>query len=201
MSLSYRLVRLASRLLALLLTRCRTVTGIEHIPKSGAAILAGNHISYWDPATLVAWVPRPVRFLSKSEMFEVPVLGWIFRHLQVIGLERNSPDLAAIRETMQVLKQGELVALYPQGSRVPLPGGRRHPAKGGVLLLAERSGAVIVPVALKGMDRLFKGRPEVRIAFGPPIAFDDLVQEAAGSRDRSLLLPLLMKRIDNLLAP
>lgn len=202
MTLPYRLCQLAFRALAPFIYRERRIVGFENIPLSGPAIFVSNHISYWDPATLVTFVPRHVYFMSRENMFQMPVIGAIFRALDVFGVERGTPDLGAIRHALVILERGDPIALYPQGSRAPLPEGQVHPPKGGVLLIAKRSGAPIVPVAISGLETLFLarfpwlGRPVIQVTFGRPFYLNELNESPD---DREALLRSLMRRVTDLL--
>lgn len=198
----YRLCQLAFRVLAPLLCRERLISGLGNVPTTGPAILVSNHISYWDPAMLVTLVPRQVHFMSRANMFEVPVIGWAFRALGVFGVDRGTADIGAIRKAVAVLEHGDAVALYPQGSRAPLPEGQNHPAKGGAILIAQRGKAPIVPVAISGLETLllphfpWLGRPVVRVTFGKAFYLDEL----DGAQDeRGSLLQEVMRRVTDLL--
>jgi 1-acyl-sn-glycerol-3-phosphate acyltransferase len=202
MTLPYRLCQIAFRALAPLVFGGRRIEGLEQVPRSGPAIFVSNHISYWDPTTLVTFVPRQVFFMARANMFGLPVIGGIFRSLDVFGVERGTPDVGAIRQALAILERGDLVALYPQGSRAPLPPGQVHQAKGGVLLIAKRSGAPIVPVAISGLETLFLarfpwlGRPVIHVTFGLPFYLDDLDES---TDDREALLQSVMQRVTELL--
>ncbi|MCB1202979.1 MAG: 1-acyl-sn-glycerol-3-phosphate acyltransferase [Verrucomicrobiae bacterium] len=202
MTLPYRLCQLAFRALAPLIYRERRIRGLENLPLTGPAIFVSNHISYWDPATLVTFVPRQVYFMSRNNMFGVPVLGTVFRALDVFGVERGTADIGAIRQALAILERGDPVALYPQGSRTPLPSGQVHQAKGGALLIAQRSRAPIVPVAISGLETLFLarfpwlGRPAIDVTFGRPFFLDELGESAD---DRNALLRSMMRRVTDLL--
>lgn len=202
MSFPYRLCHLALRAVAPLLCRERRITGIENVPLSGPALFVSNHISYWDPTTLLLLVPRQVYFMSRANLFEVPFVGAFFRALGVFGVKRGAPDPGAIRQALAILERGDPVALYPQGSRAPLPIGQVHPPKRGVLLIAKRSGAPIVPVAISGLETLFLprfpwlGRPVVHVTFGRPFFLDELEPP---TEDREALLQAVMRRVTELL--
>lgn len=202
MTLPYRLCHLALRAVAPLVCRERRVQGLEHLPVSGPVLFASNHISYWDPTTLLLLVPRQVFFMSRANLFERPFVGAFFRALGVFGVKRGVPDPGAIRQALAILERGDPVALYPQGSRAPLPEGQVHAPRRGVLLIAKRSGAPIVPVAISGLETLFLprfpwlGRPVVHVTFGRPFSLDEL---DASPDDSEALLQAVMRRVTELL--
>lgn len=202
MTLPYRLCHQILRVLAPLLCRERHIHGLEQVPQTGPALFVSNHISYWDPTTLLLLIPRQVYFMSRANLFEHPFVGAFFHALGVFGVKRGTPDPGAIRRALAILKRGDPVALYPQGSRAPLPEGQVHPPKRGFLLIAERSGAPIVPVAISGLEMLFLprfpwlGRPTVHVTFGHPFFLHEL---DASPDDREALLRAAMRRITDLL--
>lgn len=131
--------------------------GREHIPARGPLILAANHVSYLDPPLLGAATPRPVHFMAKQELFEIPVLHWVMPRVRAFPVRRGTLDREAIRQALNLLEQGHVIGLFPEGTRRreggPLPGQQ------GVAMLAARSGAPIVPVGLIGTRRWLSTRP------------------------------------------
>jgi 1-acyl-sn-glycerol-3-phosphate acyltransferase len=176
------LVRWGMRLLYRLLGRLR-VEGVENLPRSGAVILAPNHVSAADwPAVGVA-SPRPLWFMAKAELFSIPVLGALIRICRAFPVQRESADRAAIRMTEALLARGEAVVIFPEG-RVS-EDACLQPLKPGVALVALRAGATVVPVGLLGTQRLLPYgrnvprpvREPVIVRFGPPLPMDDLRDE------------------------
>ncbi len=128
-------------------------TGLEHVPRSGALIVACNHASLIDPVLLYAAIASARRpySLAKKELFENPALGWFFRGVGTIALDRGGDATTAMRAALDVLGKGGCLAIYPEGTRVA-PGESRRP-KAGVSFLAARSRAPVVPVRLVGTGR------------------------------------------------
>lgn len=145
------------------------VTGLEHVPTVGPAVLAVNHRAFLDGVLVFGLLERPITFLVKSEAFH----GWqdpILRSAGQIPVHRGIVDVAPIRTTLQVLNAGGLVGVFPEGSRGD---GLVHTAKPGVGYFALRSDAVVIPVACHGTELLASRRaatrPLVRFVFGPPL--------------------------------
>ena len=138
-----------------------TVEGAEHIPTTGPALLASNHVSYLDPLTL-AWVAdgrgRHVRFLAKAELFDKPGLGTLLHAAHQIPVQRGRVDAAdALHAAVEALGRGECVAVFPEGTisqdLEPMAG------KSGTARLARQAGVAVIPVGLWGTHRILtKGR-------------------------------------------
>jgi 1-acyl-sn-glycerol-3-phosphate acyltransferase len=155
------------------------VRGLEHVPREGPAILAANHVSPLDTVLLPLVVPRKVVFLAKAEYFQRWTTAWFFRGAGCIPIRRESRTNAdaALRGAVEALGRGELVGIFPEGTRSP--DGRMYRGKTGVARLALWTGAPVVPVGIRGTfeampyhRRLPRPR-RVEVAFGPPLAFED----------------------------
>lgn len=152
--------------------------GREHIPDEGGAILASNHLSYLDHFLMPAMVERPIFFISKAQHFEVPVQSWLFEQWGVIPLERGEGDQEALVRAEQVLEEGELFGIYPEGTRSL--DGRLHKGHTGVARLALKAGVPVVPVGMTGTyEALPKGKvvpnfPKVEVLFGEPLTLEEL---------------------------
>ncbi|MCC5949212.1 MAG: 1-acyl-sn-glycerol-3-phosphate acyltransferase [Nitriliruptoraceae bacterium] len=137
------------------------VAGHEHIPRTGPAVIASNHIGYLDFAFVVLAPPTPrreVRFMARSEFFHIPVAGTLLRGLGQIPVDVHGSPTEAAAEARAALERGELVGVHPEGTISPSFVPRR--AKSGAVRLAESAGAPIVPCAVWGTQRLLtKGRP------------------------------------------
>ena len=151
------------------------VTGQEHVPKTGAFIVAANHVSYLDPPVLGVASPRPLRFMARDTLFRYPGFGQLLRALLVMPLRRGESDVHAIREAVKRLKAGECIGLFPEGTRQLT--GRLGQAKAGIGLLANLAGVPVVPAHIQGT---FAALPpsatwfhpsKIRVAFGPPISY------------------------------
>lgn len=162
-------------------------TGAEHLPREGAAILAPNHKSFLDPFFLSFATRRPLRFMAKVELFKGP-LGWLFVRLGAFPVRRGEADAEAMLTARTVLEAGELLVLFPEGTRVDEPDALGSPHHGAARL-AHDTGAPILPTAISGTAHLWLGpipKPRhVRIAIlesvdatdapGDPQALSDLI--------------------------
>jgi len=138
------------------------VRGEEHIPSEGPAILACNHVSYVDAVLLMAASPRPIRFLMDHRIFRTPVLGWLFRLAKAIPVAPRSEDPEAyeraIAAAVQVLREGELLAIFPEGGITK--DGTLQEFKGGIMKILEQQPVPVVPMALTNLWGSFFSRIE-----------------------------------------
>jgi 1-acyl-sn-glycerol-3-phosphate acyltransferase len=166
------------------------VTGLEHIPRTGGAIIAANHVSFLDPLLLPLVVPRRrVMFLTKVRYIDKLALRWALAGAGVIPVATDDPRAVsgAVAAAAEAIRSGRLIGIFPEGTRSP--DGRLHRGKTGVARIAIETGAPVIPVGIIGTDLAFpRGarlpRPRsVRIVFGPPLRF-----AVPGDRTRSASL-------------
>jgi 1-acyl-sn-glycerol-3-phosphate acyltransferase len=149
--LLYRAGRGIVALLLGLLTRPKYY-GVAAVPRRGPLLVVANHASNIDPMLLTLAVPRPLAFLAKEELFHPAPWGWALRAAGIIPVRRGRVDRQALEAAEAVLRQGGALAVFAEGTRSP--DGRLQAAEPGVGLLAARSGAPVLPVALLGTERL-----------------------------------------------
>lgn len=137
--------------------------GTENMPGQGPVLLCANHESLADPVAIICALNRPVRFMAKKEVMDVPVLGRLLRALGAFSVDRGSGDLAAVRSAMSILKEGHALGIFPQGSRSWKSGGD---FQNGAALIALRSGAPVVPVYIHDRAQLFH---PLKLTFGAPV--------------------------------
>lgn len=173
------------------------VIGAENIPRTGGAILAGNHVSYMDPVLLWEFSPRWVHFMAKRELFS-GFVGWCLQRFYAFPVERGSADRGAIATATKLLEDGELVGIFPEGTRAA--DGQPGEAHGGVSFIAMRAGVPVIPVAFVGTDKVlprdqkFLHLARVTIKVGEPIGLSAFTE---GSRKERMeaLTATIMKRI------
>lgn len=162
----YMVLRAIARLILLLLCGLE-VSGLEHVPKQGGAIIAGTHTTMMDPVAIAVVVPRPVHFMGKVELFRNPVLRFLFTRLHGFPVRRGLADREAIRTAQDRVKAGHVLGIFPEGTRNTTA--EDHlPLQGGASLIAIKTGAPIIPVVISGF-KPFKLRQPVRVVFGRPI--------------------------------
>ena len=167
--------------------------GRETVPE-GAVVMSGNHTTLGDPLyVLCAFGWRcQTRIIAKEELMKIPVLGFLLGKAGIIGIKRGKADVAAIKEAMRVLHNGEKLLLFPEGTRVKE--GENAAAHTGAAMFATRTGTMLLPVYISPKKKLFR---KTRVVFGKPYA---PVYEGrkAGPEDYQRIADDLMDRIHHL---
>lgn len=167
------------------------VRGRWHLPASGGYLLAANHVSYLDPPVIGAACPRPVGFMARASLFQHPLLAAFMRGVHVIPLQRGEGDLEAIREAVDRLRRGEVVAIFPEGGRQL--SGQLGTARRGVGVIAANARVPVIPVLIRGT---FQALPphatrlrlaKIRVAFGPAIPYTGTLPPSSSDISLELL--------------
>jgi 1-acyl-sn-glycerol-3-phosphate acyltransferase len=195
--LFYRFIRLLSHPIFFAWFRLRS-EGLTHVPRSGALIVAANHVSYLDPAVLGSALPRPSRFIVVAAIWKKPLFNWFFRRMRAIPVARDgSMTRGALKEALDGLAAGHVVCIFPEGGRANPDGS--DPPMGGVALLARRSGAAVLPAGISGThDSMPRGaaipRPRKIV-----VEFGEVMQHREQGRAADLAFTTdLMQRIRRL---
>jgi 1-acyl-sn-glycerol-3-phosphate acyltransferase len=173
--LTYRVVRSLVCWFTRAVTRMH-IEGREHLPASGAYVVAPVHRSYVDTPIVACVTSRRIRFMGKKEMWKYPRLGWFFSALGAFPVDRGTADREALSRCITVLDRGEPLVLFPEGERKD--GGRVHPLFDGAAFVAARAGVPIVPIGIGGSARVMpRGarviRPaKVHVVIGEPITVE-----------------------------
>ncbi len=177
----YHLANLFIRFIAFVLVDLK-VEGKHHVPETGPVLLAANHLSLADPPLLGALSGRVVHFMAKHELFRIPIVSQVIRGYTAYPVRRGSGDRAALTSTLRLLRDGEVVGIFPEGHRSKESALQAaHP---GTALVAMRTGAVVVPAAVWGSEKIFRLcgrglRPRVTVRFGAPIKLSASASSAA----------------------
>ena len=196
-TLAYNVVAGATWPLLYGLFRLRS-TGKEHIPEGGC-VLACNHVSSFDPWPLgmPLWPKTFLRFMAKSELYWFP-LSALIDAAGAFPVRRGQRDTVAIETAIRLAREGNVVAMFPEGTRRTKGLVKRHEARprSGAARIALEAGVPLVPAAVRGTDRLLR-LPKLRVAYGAPVEIDDLRgQEIAEAAQEATVR--LMARIEEL---
>ncbi len=156
------------------------IRGKENIPEEGGAVVAVNHISFLDVIAVSCVFPkrRLPRYLAKRELFKIPVLSAIIRGLGAIPLERGGSDVGAIRRAISVAAEGELLSVFPQGTRQKGKNPADTPIKSGVAMIASHAGVPVLPVCIKVKNNRYAFLRRVEIIVGRPLSLAELALAA-----------------------
>ena len=179
------------------------VENIERIPDTGPFIVTANHFSFMDPAALQAACPRRIFFLM-TEKYYNPIWGrWFFKLMYAIPLrEDTSYNISALKTGLKVLAQGKVIGIFPEGG-ISLSGMLRE-GRPGALLLAQRSGASVIPAFISGtFQALPKGsqffrKAKIKVIFGNPISYEELSEKLNGEKGLDQATKNLMGKIEGL---
>lgn len=172
--MSYTVFRAILRFIYRLLFRIKAV-GTENIPAEGAVIIASNHISLLDPPAVGILIKRKVRFMAKEELFNIPVIGMLIKSFGAYPVKRGGVSIDAIKSSINLLKSGEVMGIFPEGTRKNSDDpDAALGAKKGTAMIAMRSKAVVIPVAIVGGYKLFR---TTTIVYGKPVDVQSITAE------------------------
>jgi 1-acyl-sn-glycerol-3-phosphate acyltransferase len=182
----YQLWRRILQLVAVLVYRVR-YAGLENIPATGGVLIVSNHQSHFDPPLVGIGSRRQMNYVARRSLFNWRPFGWFLKSVGAIPIDRDGIGLSGIKESLKLLKHGEMVLIFPEGTRTR--DGEIGPFRPGFTTLAARSKASILPVAIDGAyqawprTQKYPGFGRIRVCFGQPIPHTEI----AGRDERELL--------------
>ncbi len=188
----YNAIRVAARAFAVLVYGLRVV-GRENWPETGGGLICANHQSMFDPVLVGLTSERRMNYVARETLFRVLILGPLIRFLDGIPIDREGMGLSGIKETLRRLKAGELVLIFPEGTRTR--DGEMGRLKPGFISLARRGGVPLIPV---GLDGAYQSWPRtarfprfgrITVVIGEPIS----PEQIAAASDEELLAELELR--------
>jgi len=174
----YTLAKALSQIVFRIIYRIK-VTGAEHVPQSGGVIICANHTHGFDAVVAAIVVKRKLRFIAKKELFKKRIMARLLKSVGAFPVDRAAADITAYKTAIKLLKNGEALLLFSQGTRRQTIDINDN--KSGVAFFGIKAQAPIVPVGITGSYRVFS---TIRIHFGEPIC----LEKYAGERLKSELL-------------
>ncbi|HEX3010788.1 MAG TPA: lysophospholipid acyltransferase family protein [Syntrophomonadaceae bacterium] len=174
--------------------------GVQNLPATGPVIIAANHVSNWDPIVVGISFRRPIHFMAKNELFVNPFLGKLLTKLNAFPIKRGTADRGAIRKALQILEEGEILGIFPEGERKR--DGKDTTVHAGIAMLALKSGAPILPVACIGSGRnlpLGWFNPLI-VRVGEPIILSEYQDQKVNSANMEKISIKIMCEINTLLS-
>jgi len=169
------------------------VIGQENIPKEGKIIIMSNHISGYDPPLIGAAVKRPVHFMAKEELFSNIFLRLIMKIAGAFPVRRGRPDRKAIKKAIRLLENGDIVGIFPEGTRHQE--GKPGKAKAGAVMLPLMTKSPILPIGIKTVNN----KSKKRVVIGKPFSLSNYYNHKLTRKERNQAGEFIMKRISELL--
>lgn len=175
------------------------VQNMDNFPQKGPVLLACNHLSNWDPVILAIALPRKLHFMAKEELFKIFILGSIMRNVGTFPVRRGAADRNAIRESLKVLNDNNVLCIFPEGHRSKP--GQLLPFQAGVTLIAHKGNAPLVPIGLSGTNNIIKKglRVKIKLNIGEPIFPNKIVEGKIGSTQLEEITQMLQNKVSDLL--
>jgi len=156
------------------------IIGIENLPEKGGLIIASNHVSYLDPAVLVASINRKIHFITKKEVFTNTFIGFILKNLNAFSVDRESVDILAFKKAMNILREEKILGIFPEGTRSS--NGELQELKLGAIKIAMKTGVPILPVGIIGTHKIYPPgikfpilfKHKIIVKYGAPQYFNKL---------------------------
>lgn len=169
------------------------LVGIENIPKEGAAILYSNHISNADPAVVTCGIKRMIYFMAKEELFKGKFLRWMWNDIGAFPVKRGTGDIGAIKHSLQRLKAGSMLGIFPEGTRrrknkIPEP-------KPGLALIAIKSKSQLLPAAITDRPKFFN---KIKVIYGKPFELTEYYGKNLSIDDYTAISKKLMEEVEKL---
>lgn len=152
------------------------VLGRENIPKEGGVLICSNHIDNLDPPVVGVTSPRPIHFMAKAELFKVPVLGSILPNINAFPVKRGVSDRESLRTALKVLKEGNVLGIFPEGTRSK--DGKLGKGLSGIGFFALRTDCAVVPCAIIGPYKMFG---KLKVVYGKPVEMEAFREEKASA--------------------
>lgn len=175
-----------------------TIHNTDNIPGRKPFIICSNHIFWLDPLAVAAALPASykIHFMAKKELFNNFLTSYLFRKVYAFPVNRQDADLGAIKKAYQLLKEGQVLGLFPEGTRSKT--NRMLKAYNGAALISVRSGVPVLPVAIVGPYRLFK---RINVFIGPPFVLPPLIYDHKEKKREQLdeMSEIIMKNIGKLM--
>lgn len=188
----YQIAKIVLKILYKILFRM-TIEGQQNVPKEGGVILCANHSSNFDPVTMGIYSDRTVYYMAKKELFENKFMYWLLKQLNAFPVDRSTADMTAFKNAVKLLKQGHIIGMFAQGTRVKE--GEEKAAKAGVALFATKANVPVVPVAISGSCKPFT---KMKIVYGKPLYFEEYRQKRLNTESLNEITNKIMNEINDM---
>jgi len=170
--------------------------GVENIPDEGGLVMASNHQCFFDPMLVGMGIKRQPSFMARASAFKIPLIGRWMTSLGVFPIQRGTADLGAIRKSVEVVSSGKILLVFPEGTRTH--DGTIGSLKPGCILIAQKAGTRIVPVAIRGAYEAWPRQNKLPWFGKVTIVFGDPIDPGQNREDAKQVLDLLESEIHRL---
>ena len=170
------------------------VEGNNSIDQVKGCIVYANHTFYLDPVVMGSFIKRPLRFMAKAELFKTRLLGNLIKRLGAFPVRRGEADLGAVKTALRLLKNGEVLGMFPEGTRNK--SGTFMGAEPGLSMIATKAKVPVIPVAILSTYRLFS---PIRIIIGQPIYLEEYYDKKINMDQHKEISKSLMRRVMDML--
>lgn len=179
---AYRFFKLILGLSFRLIYRIKII-GADNEP-DGPFIVSANHMSYADPFIEGVCLKTQITYIAKSSLERFRIIKWFFSTVGVIPIKREESDVAAIRKSVAALKDGKVIGIYPQGTRIPLKPPHKEDAMGGLGLLVSLAKCPVLPMAI--VTKAHRPRPfrKTLVVIGKPLSYETVTEENGVHRSK-----------------
>jgi 1-acyl-sn-glycerol-3-phosphate acyltransferase len=155
----------------------------ENIPTEGGCLVCANHTSMLDVLILSAGLKRQIRYMAKKEVMVLPIIGKFLSALGAYPVDRGGADVASIKRTISFLEKGEMVGIFPQGTRHPGVNPATTPIKGGVGMITWHTKATVLPACIVTKHNRVRPFHRTQLIVGKPIPFEELGYTGGGRQE------------------
>ena len=171
------------------------VVGAENEPKEGPFLVCSNHISAADPVLISAAAKNQISYMAKKELFKIPLLGGLLKSCGVFPVDRGGKDVSAVKKAISLLKEGNCVGIFPQGTRRPGVDPRETELKTGAAMIAVKADADILPVFIHRKNNTPKLFRKTTIVIGKPIKLSSLGYDPDGTGEYARIVGAIFDEV------
>ena len=184
-----KIIKFLFKISAIIMYRPKII-GKENLPKNEGAIICPNHVHALDSAVIIAMNKRKINVLAKEELFKNGFIRWIADLFGIYPVKRDNKSMESIKISLKLLKNNELLMIFPEGTRNGMAKGVKP--KDGAIKLAIKANVPIIPVGIQGSFKLFR---KVKVNIGKPIYYSEYKEEINNREKLDELINDLMKKI------
>ena len=171
------------------------ITGAENEPENGPFIVCANHLSNHDVVILAASMKHQIRFAAKAELFKIPLLSGLVKSLGAYPIERGKGDVGAIKKSIKMLEDGDVIGFFPQGHRRPGVHPSETEVKPGIGMITARSKVTVLPVSITAKKFRMRFFRKTYITIGKPIEFSEYGELAGNKTDYDMIVQHVFGKI------